>query len=139
MATAVRYKNGFLTLRGVTADWGLESSIDLSLTGSAHINKYRQLRSLNELAQGPRLDSIEFIPGEGNAGSLDTLFVKEDSASGPVIAYFRNGQLGGDKDNKGERQVKNFIKYFHGKPTRPYIDQDICSLSSGSTICINFR
>jgi hypothetical protein len=138
MATAVRYRNGFLTLRGVAADWGLESSIDAT-ANPTNADKSRLLSDLNDLRPGVPLQSIEFIPGEGNAGSLDTLFVKDDSATGPVIAYFRNGQLGGDKDNRGERQVKSFVKYFYGKATRPFIDQSICALSSGATIIFTFE
>jgi hypothetical protein len=138
MATAVRYRNGFLTLRGVAADWGLESSIDAT-ANPTHADKSRLLSDLNDLRPGVPLQSIEFIPGAGNAGSLDALYVKEDSATGPVIAYFRRGRLGGDLDSKGDAQIKSFVKYFNGKAVRPFIDVSTCSLSSGATIIFTFE
>jgi len=130
MATSVRITNGYLRLTAVAADWDLSSSMDGSDTAIGVV-KPSQLKALWEQQPGPRLLSIEFKPGATD----DELYVKEGSVSGPHICYFRAMTKAGSDTE----QIKQFVKYFYGKPTRPFIDYSECDLNTGHEIMFNFE
>ena len=74
------------------------------------------------------LQSIQFVPG----AAADVLVVKEGSASGPILAYFKAAATALD----GSVLVKYFL---HGQNHRPYIDFSECTLSSGHMVIIERR
>ena len=68
----------------------------------------------------PKLAYIAFLPG----ANADELFVRDGSNTGPII--FQANCV--DLDEK--------VKYFHGGRKRPYIDEDISTLSAGHKVLI---
>lgn len=133
MATSVRLNNGYLRLKDVAADWEFASSMDGAATAITGKSAANVLKHWNQLPHGPRLWSIQFIPG----ASGDELFIKSGSVNGPHICHFKQEEPGGDMDNKGRRPIE-FIKYFYGKRTKPFIDVSECTLGGTEEIIFCF-